>query len=165
MTVRTHTTMMAFSIATFCLTSSVVAGVYSQLDPPKKWLITPMAHTNQDDEEKRMNLPIPFDKEVSLTATGTYEKDVKSMTTLAYLFSSDPVAPPQDIGSIEGMSSVENDYLDSFDTVRKLGAQLPTSDSIADPSGSGGFTAPAVPAPGVLGLLALAGLTARRRRR
>ena len=166
MTVRRQTTMMAVSITTGLFTSAALADFTSQVDAPTKWVITPTAHTNQDDDdEKRMNINIPMDKELSLTLTNAVDKTMQSLVKMAFLTSPLPMEGPLEFDQnwVEFLSgSAESNPVDPI-----RGYITPVLDLVEDKyiGDAGGFDASPVPAPGVLGLLAIAGLTARRRSR
>ncbi|MDG2424781.1 MAG: hypothetical protein P8M22_12495 [Phycisphaerales bacterium] len=169
MTVQSMTTMLSISIATGFLASSALAVTSSQFDGGTKPLITPMAHTNQDDEEDEKNMfsPIPIDKELGLTINGSFDFDSITTVTKLAIISNTPVNGTgiEDLGIFEGDIVSSSNYFNSIESARGFLSPVPPSTEGKISSGSDGFNAPAVPAPGVLGLLALAGLSTGRRRR
>ena len=125
-----------------------------------------MAHTNQDDKEKRMNDLIPIDdKELGLALVSSFQDFSSTITKLAFFVDSIPGNLPQDIGTFEG--ALLSDSIESIpvNPIRGFITPIQPSSEEKNIGDFDGFTSPAVPAPGVLGLLVLAGLTANRRRR
>ncbi|MEE2907618.1 MAG: MYXO-CTERM sorting domain-containing protein [Planctomycetota bacterium] len=163
MTVKTMTTMLSLSLSIGLLASSALASPYSQIDS-KKPLLTPMAHTNQDDEEKSMILIMPTDKYLGTSGIGAVDSTRDPSLIEIAILSSSPVldTASDNLGILDDGAITTND-LTAFDT--GSGFLPPVAPGSGMSSNSGSTSSPVVPAPGVLGLLALAGLASGRRRR
>lgn len=164
MTVQNMTTIVSFSLTTGLLVSTVVASPFSQIDDPKLPRLTPLAHTNQDDDEKSMIVLIPVDKYLGTSGVGAFELPKETGLFEIAIVATSPILDTgnDSFGTFESgtISSVDIDIFD-FGT----GFLSPAAPGSGISSNAGSFSAPVVPAPGVLGLLAIAGLSAGRRRR
>ena len=163
----TKTFVVAISMSSLCF-SSVSLGKANNNDQSisgKRPLLTPMAHTNQDDEAKRFHLP-DFD--------GKHPDGLGIHSTVD--------VRPTDLVEIAIVSSTSDLNSEQLDRIRGEFRLQITVDSDFDPGFVSDFTdletwnadlieiQPEisnlnVPAPGVLTLLALAGLSRGRRKR
>ena len=161
MTAQTMTTMLSLSLSTGLLASSAMAN--SQINN-QKYLITPLAHTNQDDEEKSMIFIMPTDKYMGTWGIGAFDSTRDQSLIEIAIMSSSPILDTgsDNLGTIENGAIITNSFT-AFDT--GTGFLPPVAPGFGISSNSGSMSSPVVPAPGVLGLLALAGLSAGRRRR
>jgi MYXO-CTERM domain-containing protein len=171
MNLRNITTLSIVSLGALLLATSAVAvaGTNSSdayISSKKPQLLQPTSHTNQDDEEKSMNIfNGSFTKGGAADGMnfGDPEREDDLVTTVILAFM--PVFET-DLG---GSGSFESGLGDSSGLDPEPGFNpgfITSSNPATGLSGdSGGVGAGSVPAPGVLTLLALAGLSTRRRRR
>jgi len=161
------TIVVAFSMGILCLPAASLAAT-SNADESvsgKRPLLTPMAHTNQDDEAKRMYLP-------DLDERNPGESGIDWMIDIhpdglieIAIINSTPDFNWEQIATVPDAFGIEMRFDPGFDSGFSSDINDLEIRDVFSNDTPPGISTLNIPAPGVLTLLALAGLSSRRRRR